>query len=181
MADIRTAVGNAPEPQFPLRIHYTCTIPAAQSAPDANLGSNGPELYHGKVSIHRSYSSSYICSSVVYGPPHVMLRLGPPCTCRSPFFISLHVLGCVVTLVTSSQRLFRVLTMDIACTLSLVLKDPCPDVLVLSLDLESRTRLFLSPTPRFLVLHPCQSPQGFCGPLVKLSGNTPFQPQRPAP
>ena len=32
---VRTAVGNAPEPQFPLRIHYAFTIPAAQSAPDA--------------------------------------------------------------------------------------------------------------------------------------------------
>ena len=82
---IRTAEGNAPEPQFPLRIHYACTIPTAQSALDANLGSNGPELYHGKVSIRRSYSSSYICSSVVYGPPHVILCLGPPCTHQSPF------------------------------------------------------------------------------------------------
>ena len=174
-------VGNTPEPQFPLHIHYACTIPAAQSALDANLGSNGPELYHSKVSIRRSYSSSYICSSVVYGPPHVMLRLGPPCTRRSPFIISLHILDHVVTLVTASRRLFQVSTTDIACTLGLVLKDPCPDVLVLSLDLESRTRLFSLPTPRFLVLHPRQSPQGFCGPLAKLSGNTPFQPRRPAP
>ena len=98
-----------------------------------------------------------------------------------PFFISLHVLDLVITLVTSSRRLFRVSTMDIACTLGLVLKDPCPDVLVLSLDLESRTPLFSSSTPRFLVLHPRQSPQGFCGPLAKPSGNTPFQPRRPAP
>ena len=60
LGSIRTMVGNAPEPQFPLHIHYACTIPTAQSAPDANLGSNGPELYHGKVSIRRSYSSSYI-------------------------------------------------------------------------------------------------------------------------
>ena len=98
-----------------------------------------------------------------------------------PFFISLHVLDLVITLVTSSRRLFRVLTMDIACTLSLVLKDPCPNVLVLSLDLESRTRLFASSTPHFLILHPHQSPQGFCGPLVKLLGYTPFQPRRPTP
>ena len=78
-------VGNTPEPQFPLHIHYAFMIPAAQSAPDANLRSNRPELYHSKVSIRRSYSSSYICSSVVYGPPHVILCLGPPCTRQSPF------------------------------------------------------------------------------------------------
>ena len=112
--------------EFPLRIHYAFTIPAAQSAPDANLGSNGPELHHGKVSIRRSYSSSYICSSVVPDLPHVILRLGPPV----PFFISLHVLDLVITLVTSSRRLFRVSTTDIACTLGLVHKDPCLDVLV---------------------------------------------------
>ena len=88
------------------------------------------------------------------------------------FFISLHALDLVITLVTSSRGLFRVSATDIACTLGLVLKDPCLDVLVLSLDLEARTRLFSSSTPRFPVLHPCQSPQGFCGPLVKLSGNT---------
>ena len=63
--------------------------------------------------------------------------------------------------------------MDIACTFSLVHKDPCPDVLVLSLDLKSRTHLFLSSTPHFLVLHPRQSPQGFCSLLVKLSGKHP--------
>ena len=82
---IRTAVGDAPEPQIPLRIHYARTIPAARSAPDSNLGSIGPELHHGKVSIRRSYYSSYICISVVYGPSHVMLRLGPPCTRWFPF------------------------------------------------------------------------------------------------
>ena len=54
------------------------------------------------------------------------LRLGPPV----PFFISLHILDLVITLVTSSQRLFRVSTTDIACTLGLVHKDPCLDVLV---------------------------------------------------
>ena len=95
-----------------------------------------------------------------------------------PFFISLHILALDITLVTSSRRLFRVSTTDSACTLSRVLKDPCPDVAVLSLDLEFRTRLFSSPTPRLLVLHPRRSPQGFCGPLAKLSGNTPFQPRR---
>ena len=71
--------------------------------------------------------------------------------------------------------------MDIACTLGLVHKDPCPNVLVLSLDLEFRTCLFWSPTPCFLVLHPCQSPPRLLQPVRKLSGNTPIQPQRPAP